>query len=319
VVTDTSARLLKLLSLLQARRDWAGEELADRLGVSRRTIRRDVDRLRALGYPVDATTGPAGGYRLHAGAAMPPLLLDDDEAVAIAVGLRSAAGAAVTGIEEASLRALVKLEQILPGHLRRRIGALQSATAVMPATGPTVDPEALTVIASACRDRERLRFAYRKRDGGESRRLVEPHSLVHLGRRWYLLAWDCDRADWRTFRADRLGPPSPAGRRFDVRELPGGQDPAAYVAAHLADAASRYQARITLRAPAEAVAAAAPYLSGTLEPIDAVSCEYRTSDDSLPWLAVRIGLLGFEFEVHEPAELVEHFRAVSARFARAAG
>jgi predicted DNA-binding transcriptional regulator YafY len=318
MVTDTSARLLRLLSFLQARRDWPGEELADRLGVSRRTIRRDVDRLRILGYPVDAVSGPAGGYRLHAGAAMPPLLLDDDEAVAMAVGLRAAAGAAVTGIEEASVRALVKLEQILPGHLRRRIGALQAATAVLPATGPTVDPEALTAIASACRDRERLRFAYRSRDGEESRRLVEPHSLVHLGRRWYLLAWDCERADWRTFRIDRLGTPTSGGRRFEGRELPGGQDPAAYVAAHLADAASRYQARVTLHASAEAVAASAPYLSGSLAPLDAHTCEYRTSDDSLQWLAVRIGILGFEFEVHEPAELAEHFRAISQRFARAA-
>jgi predicted DNA-binding transcriptional regulator YafY len=186
-MTATSGRLLKLLSLLQTRRDWTGDELASRLEVSGRTIRRDIERLRELGYPVDALTGPAGGYRLHAGTAMPPLLLDDDEAVAIAVGLRTAARASVTGIEETSVRALVKLEQVLPSHLRRRVNALQTATVTLAASGgPTVDPEALTAIAGACRDRERLRFAYRGRDGAESRRIVEPHTLVNLGRRWYL-------------------------------------------------------------------------------------------------------------------------------------
>ena len=213
-MTMTSGRLLRLLSLLQARRYWPGDELADRLEVSGRTIRRDVERLRELGYPVDATTGPDGGYRLEAGTAMPPLLLDDDEAVAIAVGLRTAAGASVTGIEETSVRALVKLEQVLPPHLRRRVNALGSATRRSPAgpDGTQVDPEALTVIAGACRDRERLRFAYTARDGAETRRHVEPLSLVNLGRRWYLVAWDCDRRDWRTFRMDRI-PKLPRTRR----------------------------------------------------------------------------------------------------------
>src|ERR671915_20037 len=178
-MTETSGRLLKLLSLLQTRRDWPGGELAQRLGVSGRTTRRDVERLRELGYPVDAVTGPAGGYRLHAGTAMPPLLLDDEEAIAIAVGLRTAAGASVTGIEETSIRALVKLEQVLPSHLRRRVAAIGSATIAAPAAGPTVDPQHLTAIAGACRDRERLRFAYRSRDASESRRHVEPHSLVN--------------------------------------------------------------------------------------------------------------------------------------------
>src|SRR5213592_3591666 len=164
-MTATSGRLLQLLSLLQARRDWPGAELADRLGMSGRTIRRDVERLRELGYPVDSLTGPAGGYRLRAGTAMPPLLLDDEEAIAIAVGLRTAARASVTGIEEPAIRALVKLEQVLPSHLRRRVRALGSATISPPAGGPTVDPQHLTVIAAACRDSERLRFAYRSRDG----------------------------------------------------------------------------------------------------------------------------------------------------------
>jgi predicted DNA-binding transcriptional regulator YafY len=313
----TSGRLLKLLSLLQTRRDWPGAELADRLEVSPRTIRRDVERLRELGYPVDASTGPFGGYRLHAGTAMPPLLLDDDEAVAIAVGLRTAAGASVTGIEETAIRALVKLEQVLPSHLRRRVNALQSVTSTLPASGPTVDPEALTAIAGACRDSERLRFAYRARDKTESQRIVEPHSLVNLGRRWYLVAWDCDRDDWRTFRVDRLERPSPAGARFTPRDLPG-DDPAAYVAANLTQMPSRHQARITLHAPASKMSER-QHLWGTVEPIDEHTCEYRTSDDSLDWLAMRIGMLGVEFEVHEPAELAERMRALAQRLSRAAG
>src|SRR6266513_3675991 len=210
-MTGTSGRLLELLSLLQARRDWPGSELADRLGVSGRTIRRDVERLRELGYPVDSLPGPAGGYRLRAGTAIPPLLLDDDEAIAIAVGLRTAARASVTGIEETAVRALVKLEQVLPAHLRRRVAALGSATITVPPPGPSVDPQHLSVIAAACRDSECLRFAYRSRDGTDTRREVEPHSLVNHGRRWYLVAWDRRRDDWRTFRIDRLTKPAPTG------------------------------------------------------------------------------------------------------------
>src|ERR671937_2893620 len=219
-MSETSSRLLELLSLLQGRRDWPGDELAERLEVSGRTIRRDIDRLRHLGYPVESLTGPAGGYRLRAGSAMPPLLLDDEEAIAIAVGLSTAARASVTGIEEAAVRALVKLEQVLPAHLRRRVGALGSATVTPPGTGPMVDPQELTVIAAACRDSECLRFAYRSRDGTESRREVEPHSLVNLGRSWYLVAWDRRRKDWRTFRIDRLAKPASTGVRFVSRKLP---------------------------------------------------------------------------------------------------
>jgi predicted DNA-binding transcriptional regulator YafY len=316
-MTETSGRLLKLLSLLQARRDWPGQELAERLGVSGRTIRRDVERLRDLGYPVDALSGPAGGYRLHAGTAMPPLLLDDDEAVAIAVGLRTAAGASITGIEETSVRALVKLEQVLPPHLRRRVNALQSVTSTLTPGGPTIDPETLTAIAGACRERERLRFDYRRRDGSETRRRVEPHSLVNLGRRWYVVAFDCDREQWRTFRVDRLTRPSGAGSRFEPRELPGG-DPAAYVAASLSGAPYRYQARVTLHAPAAEVAGRVPYLWGSVEPAGEATCMYGTSDDSLDWLAVRIAMLGVDFEVHEPPELAERCLELAERFTRAA-
>jgi predicted DNA-binding transcriptional regulator YafY len=315
-MTETSGRLLKLLSLLQTRRDWPGNELADRLGVSGRTIRRDVERLRELGYPVDAVTGPAGGYRLHAGTAMPPLLLDDDEAVAIAVGLRTAAGASVTGIEETAIRALVKLEQVLPAHLRRRVNALQSVLATLPASGPMVDPEVLTAIAGACRESERLRFAYRSRDASESTRHVEPHSLVNLGRRWYLVAWDCDRQAWRTFRADRVERPRPAGTRFSPRTLPA-EDPAAYVAANLRAAPMRFQARVTVHVAAAELEQRSR-LWGTVEARGEHSCEYRTSDDSLDWLAMRIGMLGVDFEVHEPPELVARCELLAARFAHAA-
>jgi predicted DNA-binding transcriptional regulator YafY len=319
VVTETSSsRLLTLLSLLQGRRDWPGGELADRLGVSGRTVRRDVERLRGLGYPVESLTGPAGGYRLRAGTAMPPLLLDDDEAIAIAVGLRTAARASVRGIEETSLRALVKLEQVLPAHLRRRVRALQSATIAMPAGGPMVDPQFLTVIGAACRDFERVRFAYRGRDGVASRREVEPHSLVNLGRRWYLVAWDCGREDWRTFRVDRLTSPASTGVRFSPRELPGG-DAAAYVEQSISATPTRYEARVTLHAPAEEIRRHVPAHWGTVEPIDDQTCEYRTGDDDLNWLALRVAMFGVDMEVHEPPELAEHLVALGRRLVGAAG
>src|SRR3954471_2423112 len=239
-MTTTSGRLLKLLSLLQTRRDWTGGELARRLEVSGRTIRREMERLRELGYPVESLTGPAGGYRLHAGTAMPPLLLDDDQSIAIAVGLRTAAGGSVAGIEETAVRALVKLEQVLPAHLRRRVAALGAATSTLPVGGPTVDPQHLTAIAAACRDTECLRFGYRRRDGTDSRRQVEPHSVVNLGRRWYLVAWDRGRGDWRIFRIDRLQRPASIGVRLTPRELPV-KDAAAFVERSIT-AGNRYEA-----------------------------------------------------------------------------
>jgi predicted DNA-binding transcriptional regulator YafY len=315
-MSETSSRLLELLSLLQARRDWRGRELADRLEVSGRTIRRDVERLRALGYPVESLSGPAGGYRLRAGTAMPPLLLDEDEAIAIAVGLRTAARASVTGIEETSIRALVKLEQVLPAHLRRRVQALGSATIAPPVTGPTVDPQYLTVIAAACRESECLRFTYRSRDGSDTRRAVEPHSLVNLGRRWYLVAWDRRRDDWRTFRVDRLDRPAATGATFAARKLPA-KDAAAYVERSISGAPSRFEARVTVHAPATEIASRLPPYWGTFEPIDADNCEYRAGDDDLGWLAMRIAMLGVDVEVHEPPELIEHLRAMGRRLRRA--
>jgi predicted DNA-binding transcriptional regulator YafY len=315
-MSQTSSRLLSLLSLLQGRRDWPGDELASRLEVSARTIRRDMERLRQLGYPVESLTGPAGGYRLRAGTAMPPLLLEDDEAIAIAVGLRTAARSSVTGIEEAAVRALVKLEQVLPAALRRRVTALGSALSTLPVGGPTVDPQVLTVIAGACRDSECLRFGYRSRDGSETRRQVEPHSLVNHGRRWYLVAWDRGRSDWRTFRIDRLSNPASTGVRFSGRELPA-RSAAAYIERSIISAPNRYEARVTLHASADELRGRVPPYWGTLSPLDDGRCEYRTGDDDLRWLALRIAMLGVDFELHEPPELVEELGALAGRLRKA--
>ncbi|WP_158882219.1 helix-turn-helix transcriptional regulator [Amycolatopsis anabasis] len=315
---ETSARLLRLLALLQSRREWTGAELTERLGVSDRTVRRDVERLRELGYPVHATTGTFGGYRLGAGAALPPLLLDDEEAVAVVIGLRTAAGGAITGIEETSVRALAKLEQVLPSRLRHRVSALQAYTVRVPADrpGPEVGPEVLTALANACRDAERLRFDYRDHRGEVSPRAVEPHRLVNWGRRWYLVAWDVDRKDWRTFRADRISPRTPTGPRFEPREPPGG-DVAAYVSGRVSAAAWRYRARVVLHAPAAAVAERINPAVGVVEAVDARTCVLDTGADSIESLAVHLGMLGVDFDVTEPRELVEYIRTLAARYARA--
>jgi predicted DNA-binding transcriptional regulator YafY len=316
-MSETASRLLEMLSLLQGRRDWPGAQLADRLEVSGRTIRRDIERLRALGYPVESLSGPAGGYTLRGGSAMPPLLVDDEEAIAIAVGLRTAARASVAGIEETAVRALVKVEQILPDHLRRRVRALGSATFTLPVAGPRVDPQHLTAIAAACRDCECLRFSYRRRDRSESRREVEPHGLVNHGRRWYLVAWDRGREDWRTFRIDRLAKPASTGVRFSARRVPA-KDAAAYVARSITEAPNRFEARVTLHAAAEEITGRPGASWGSIRPIDASSCEYRTGEDDIKWLALRIAMLGVDFHVHEPPELVEQLRALSLRLGRAA-
>ena len=237
--------------------------------------------------------------------------------IAIAVGLRTAARASVAGIEETAVRALVKLEQVLPAHLRRRVAALSSATFTLPVSGPTVDPQHLTVIAATCRDSERLRFGYRSRDGTASRREVEPHSLVNHGRRWYLLAWDRGREDWRTFRVDRLARPASTGVRFAARRLPAG-DPVSYVEQSIKGTPNRFEARVTLHAPAKEITSRIPAHWGAVEPIDDDTCEYRTGDDDLGWLAARVAMLGVDFQVHEPPELIEHLRLLSARLDRAA-
>jgi predicted DNA-binding transcriptional regulator YafY len=313
---ETSARLLRLLSLLQLPREWTGADLAERLGVSGRTVRTDVQRLRSLGYPVVATRGNVGGYRLGAGAALPPLLLDDDEAVAITVGLRTATGGAIAGIEEASLRALAKLEQVLPSRLRRRVNTLQTYTVPVPRdeTGPGVDPSILTTLAAVCRDREKLRFDYDDHAGAASVRTVEPYRLVSWGRRWYLFAWDLERSDWRTFRVDRIRPRIPTGPRFTPRDLP--DDVAAYVSRRVSAAAWRYQAQVTVHAPADVVAERITPAVGTIEHLDERTCVLHTGADTVETLGVYLGLLGADFHVSGPPELVAHLRRLAGRYAR---
>jgi predicted DNA-binding transcriptional regulator YafY len=318
-MADTPARLFSLLSLLQTPREWAGSELAERLGVTPRTIRRDIDRLRELGYPVEATMGPEGGYRLVAGAAMPPLLLDDEEAVAIAVGLRTAAGNAVEGIGEASVRALAKLEQVLPSRLRRRVSVLNTATVAMPPSGgPRVDPGDLAAVAAAATNHERLRFAYEAADGTESRRLVEPYRLVATGRRWYLVAYDNERDDWRIFRVDRVRGPRATGQRYQPREMPE-EDAAAFVASKLYAGPPTYTAAVTLHAPAEQVRLRLGEDAGAITPIDEGTCRLDGHADTLAWLASRLLMLDCEFEVHEPPELTGYLRDMAGRAERAAG
>src|SRR4029077_20381340 len=253
---STSQRLLRVLTLLESRRDWSGADLAQRLEVSTRTIRNDMVRLRSLGYPVGAAPGVAGGYGRGAGSALPPLLLDDDEAVAVAVALRSSTGG-LAGIEETSVRALVKLEQVLPSRLRRRVNALSAYTVPVAFPGPTVEPQLLSTIAAACRDAEVLRMDYRKHDGTESTRSVEPYRLVHMGRRWYLVAWDRDRRAWRTFRVDRLQVRSPNGPRFTPREAPA-NDNRSYGTSNVRPAPMTYRARVVVHAPAAVITERAP-------------------------------------------------------------
>lgn len=313
---NTSARLLRLLSLFQAQRYWSGADLSGRLEVTPRTLRRDVDRLRSLGYPVNSTPGVAGGYQLGAGATLPPLLLDDDEAVAVAVGLRTAANGAVTGIEEASVRALAKLEQVLPSRLRRRVTALHAFIVPLGNQGPTVDAEMLSSIAGACRDCEKMRFRYNTRKGVLTTREVEPHRLVHTGRLWYLAAWDLARGDWRTFRVDRIDGKLSMGSRFVPREPPEG-DFAAYVSRSVAYMPYPYRARVTLHATVEAAIERVPAGIATFEAVTPETCMMHVGAGSLDSLSVYLALIGFEFEVHEPPELIERVRWLAARFGNA--
>ncbi|GIF48637.1 putative DNA-binding transcriptional regulator YafY [Asanoa ferruginea] len=308
-MANTSTRSLQLLSLLQTHRYWPGDELAARLAVSPRTLRRDVDRLRELGYPVTGSRGVAGGYQLRPGAVLPPLLVDDDEAVAIVIGLRSAAGGVVAGIEDTAVRALAKIVQVLPPRLRQRVDALQAHTVPALAGGDPVDAVALTTIALAARDAERVRFSY-----GDASRLVEPHTLVTLGRRWYLVAWDLDRHDWRTFRLDRLTDPVPTGARFRLRDLPGG-DPAAFVRARVGGVPTRYRVEVVVRAAADVVTAAVGRW-GTVEALDEQSCRLRMDVHQLDDPIKVVAGLGADFEILEPAELRDRVQAIGETFLR---
>ena len=315
---DPTGRALQLLSLLQTHRLWRGAELAERLEVTERTVRRDVDRLRELGYAVDATTGTEGGYRLATGAHMPPLVLEDDEAVAVAVGLRYAAGAAIGGMEESSLQALTKIEQLLPDRLRRRVSALQSSvTSMRWATGDdVVDPEALSVLAAACRDNEEVRFDYRRRDGEGSRRLVEPHQLVTVGRRWYLVAWDLRRDDWRTFRLDRLDEPRLAGRRFPLREIPGG-DAASFVQTSLGSVPRQHEAKLAIDTGFAELDDVLRWVDHTPVALEAESCVVEIRADDLDWLAMTIAHIALTAPVAviEPAELARTVEQLASRLA----
>jgi len=312
--------MLRLLSLLQTHRFWPGGDLATRLEVSERTLRRDVDRLRELGYPVDANRGVAGGYQLRSGAAMPPLLLDDEEAVVIAVGLRASANGAVRGAEDVAVRALAKVIQVMPSRLRRRVEALQNytvATPWRPRSGPEVGAEELTVLAQACRDDERLRFGYIAHDKTVSKRHVEPHRLVSRGRRWYLIGWDVDRGDWRTYRVDRIAEPLATGARFRQRELPGG-DPAKFVADRIDALQKRHQVVVRFAAPVADVEPITVYTGGTVEPAGDAACRLTMDTIDLDWPLFVLASLGHEFEVESPDELRERVARTADLFARSA-
>jgi predicted DNA-binding transcriptional regulator YafY len=312
----TSARLLRLLSLLQARRDWTSTELAARLGVTTRTIRNDIDRLRSLGYPVDARPGVAGGYRLGTHGALPPLLLDDEEAVAVAVGLRTAASGSIAGIEETSVRALAKLQQVLPARLRHRISAFQSYTLPMPSYGPQVDPDVLTMIAGACRDHELLRFDYRAHSAATGRRSVEPYRLLNDRRRWYLVAWDTERDDWRTFRVDRIEPRTPTGPRFTPRALPPDREITAQVARGIGEATWRYRARVIVHASAAYVRSRLP-IPVEVEPLGEDRCAFEPGSDHPQTLALYLGMLDADFTIVQSPELVDVLRKLASRYQRA--
>ncbi|GAA1892801.1 helix-turn-helix transcriptional regulator [Streptantibioticus ferralitis] len=319
-MANTSSRTLRLLSLLQTHRYWPGDELAERLGVSVRTLRRDIDRLRELGYPVEAQRGVDGGYQLAAGAALPPLVIDDEEAIALAVGLQAAAQGAVEGIAESSVRVLAKVVQVMPARLRHRVEALRAMTVPAEWGGPAragVDPGVLTEIALACRDSEQLRFSYTAADGRHTDRHVEPHRLVCLGRRWYLVAYDLTRHDWRTFRVDRLTAPHGTGSRFRPRVLPAA-DAAEFVRASLDGLPRPYRVEVLVEAPAAAVRERIGRWS-TVEEVDAERCRMLMTTDSLDWPAMALGVLGADFRVLDPPELLDRIHDWGARFNRAQG
>lgn len=321
-MASTGARTLELLSALQQRRFWPGRALAERLGVSARTLRRDVDRLRSLGYPVQAVRGVDGGYQLAPGATLPPLLMDADEAVALAVAMTAAAQGAIAGIEESALRVLTKVVQVLPAALRREVDALRAVTvpAAWPAPGaapPVVSASDLIAVAQGCRDAERLEFGYRARDGRRSQRQVEPYRLVPLGRRWYLVAYDLTRNDWRTFRLDRLSGPQRTGAHFRPRQLPAA-DAAQFVRAGIDHLVTGYKVEVRADAPAEQVERRLGRWC-SVEPDGPRRCRVRMTSDSLDWAAMALGVLGAPFEVLSPPELPALLREWSDRFARAAG
>lgn len=309
-----SGRLLRLLSLLQARPYWTGAALAQRLGVTARTVRRDVDRLRGLGYPVNAVPGPAGGYELGVGGVLPPLLLDDDEAVAVAVGLRAAADGSVAGLEDAALNVLAKLDRVLPRHLATRVADLHVTTVQLWGREPEgVDAAVLATVAGACRRSERLRFSYTARSSEASERIVEPHRLVRSGSRWYLAARDLRRGEWRTFRVDRISGPVGTGQRFELVDPP---DPAALVARGLAVASYPFQARIRLPLPSAEALAVIPRTVGVATPDGASATIVEIGGGDLAGMVRYLAGLPCPVQVLDPPALREaiaaHARALAA-------
>jgi len=307
---STTERVLRLLALLQSRPVWTGPELAERLGVTTRSIRRDVERLRSLGYPVNAAQGVGGGYQLGAGKALPPLLLDDEEAIATAVSLRLAAMGTVAGASEAAVRTLTKLDQVLPARLRAEVRALHEAIAMVAGTAIEVDADALMALARACRDRLRVEFAYRDRAGAESVRRAEPYHLVATGRRWYLMAYDLDRDDWRTFRLDRLAAVRTTTFRFTRRDHPA---PAEFVQQAISSAGYPHVARVRLHVDGATARERVPATVATIEDGADGTCVMVSGGGSLGYLAMEIALLEWEYEVIEPAELREEMRRLGER------
>ena len=307
---DTTERVLRLLALLQQRPVWTGPELADRLGVTTRSVRRDVERLRALGYPVNATQGVGGGYQLGAGKALPPLLLDDEEAIATAVSLRLAAGGTVAGASEAAVRTLAKLDQVLPARLRAEVRAVHDAITTLEGGRVEVDADALLALARAARDRLRVELTYTAAGGEPAVRRVEPYQLVATGRRWYLLAFDLDRDDWRTLRLDRMADVRATTFRFPAREAP---DAAAYVQRSVTVSPYQHEARVLVHAPAAAVRERVTPGAGTVEAVDDATCRVVTGGDSLDALAWHLGTLGFPFTIESPAELKDAAAALAQR------
>jgi len=317
---SASARLIRLLSLFQAQRAWTGAELARRLEITERTLRRDVDRLRSLGYTVDSTSGVAGGYRLGAGTSLPPLLLEDEEAIAVAVGLGVGPAASDGGndIENASMRALAKLEQLMPPRLRRRLDKLRATVVPVLQKRSDIRLKAVSLFAEACADRALLRFGYRDHHEVVSSRRVEPHRVVQTGQRWYLLAWDTDREDWRTSRLDRIVDPEPTGAHFTPRRLPHG-DIAAYMQHALQISPYLHHARVLVHAPVAALDGQLSWVGGVPEAVAPDRTRIQTAANSLDALAVWLGCLGHDFEVESPPELGAHLQRVASRLARMSG
>jgi predicted DNA-binding transcriptional regulator YafY len=312
----TSTRLLRLLSLLQSRRHWSGRDLSERLEIDQRTVRRDVDRLRELGYPVQAFSGHGGGYQLGAGSSMPPVLLSDDEAVAVAVALRAAAGS-VAKMEETSIGLLAKLDQVLPARLRKRASALHSVTITLPGsdTAPAVD--VLTRIAAACRDNLKLKLSYKDRAGKPTMRNLEPMRLAHTGRRWYLVAWDLDREDWRTFRVDRVQQVAAVGTQFVPRKFPG--DIVAYVSQAIRYAAYAHRVRLKLKGAHDVLCKQVSPWCGRLERLDDEHCTLDMGADSMEMLVTMMVMVGMEFEMLDSHELKPEMLKVVERLTRSFG